>query len=241
MRSLQIFAFALGLCSADAYLVTPPGTPAPGAASGCSEWVQASYGLTCDIIHRFYGMTDAEFEEWNPSVSQLGDGCNLISDLYYCVQVNYVPETPTWTPPATTTASAGNGVTTPTPTQAGMAKDCNKFYLVVSGDSCYNIATAQGISLDNLYAWNSAVGSSCKDLWPDYYICVGVISGTTTSPPTTTSATTTTTTVGNGVVTPTPIQTGMSTNCNKFHLVVKGDGCYDIAAAAGVALNDFYA
>lgn len=152
-----------------------------------------------------------------------------------------MPETPTWTPPATTTASAGNGVTTPTPTQAGMAKDCNKFYLVVSGDSCYNIATAQGISLDNLYAWNSAVGSSCKDLWPDYYICVGVISGTTTSPPTTTSATTTTTTVGNGVVTPTPIQTGMSTNCNKFHLVVKGDGCYDIAAAAGVALNDFYA
>ena len=64
MKPLRFLASALALCLVDAYLVTPPGTPAPGAASACSAWVQASYGLTCDIIHRFYGMTAAEFEEW---------------------------------------------------------------------------------------------------------------------------------------------------------------------------------
>ncbi|GAQ08984.1 hypothetical protein ALT_6305 [Aspergillus lentulus] len=249
MKPLRFLASALALCLVDAYLVTPPGTPAPGAASACSAWVQASYGLTCDIIHRFYGMTAAEFEEWNPSVSQLGDGCTLITGLYYCVQVNYITQSPTWTAPTTTTrsttSSAGNGITTPTPTQTGMVSSCNKFYLVVSGDSCYDIAAAQGISLDNFYAWNPAVGSSCGGLWPDYYVCVGVISGgTTTTTLTTTTSTTstgTTTTAGNGVTTPTPIQTGMVTSCNKFYLVVSGDGCYDIAAAAGVALSDFYA
>ncbi|KAH3353681.1 hypothetical protein KXV52_007936, partial [Aspergillus fumigatus] len=197
MKSIRFLASALALCLVDAYLVTPPGTPAPGAASACSAWVQASYGLTCDIIHRFYGMTAAEFEEWvskcpaaqlyplnyictdsakNPSVSQLGDGCTLISGLYYCVQVNYITQSPTWTPPTTTTrstsSSAGNGVTTPTPTQTGMVSSCNRFYLVVSGDSCYDIAAAQGISLDNFYTWNPAVGSSCGGLWPDYYVCV---------------------------------------------------------------------
>jgi chitinase len=43
------------------------------------------------------------------------------------------------------------------------------------------------------------------------------------------------------VVTPTPIQPGITTNCDSFHLVVSGDLCGAIAAAADVALTDFYA
>jgi hypothetical protein len=64
MRLCQLLASVLAFSQADAYLVTPPGTVAPGAISTCSEWVQASYGMTCDIIHRLFGMTDAEFELW---------------------------------------------------------------------------------------------------------------------------------------------------------------------------------
>ncbi|KAH9212001.1 hypothetical protein DL95DRAFT_426841 [Leptodontidium sp. 2 PMI_412] len=45
---------------------------------------------------------------------------------------------------------------------------------------------------------------------------------------------------GNGVATPTPYQSGMTTSCDTIHLVVSGDGCYDIAAAAGIALAEFY-
>lgn len=78
------------------------------------------------------------------------------------------------------------------------------------------------------------MGKSCVSLWTEYYVCVGIIGTSTTTKTTTTRS-------GNGVATPTPVQTGMIRTCKKFHLVVKGDGCYDIAAAAKVKLNDFYA
>jgi hypothetical protein len=39
---------------------------------------------------------------------------------------------------------------------------------------------------------------------------------------------------------PTPYQTGMATNCNKFHFVVSGDECGAIATSAGITLANFY-
>ncbi|KAK7961078.1 hypothetical protein PG988_012292 [Apiospora saccharicola] len=252
MRLITSTYYALALGLADAYLVAPDGTPAPGAASSCSAWVQNSYALTCDKITTILGMTQEQFKSWNPSVAQLGPGCNMIKNLYYCVQVNFIKTTPTVTfsrpqetatitTMSTTSTSTGNSVPTPTPTQTGMAGNCNKFYRVVGGDTCGSIATSQGLSLTDLYAWNQALGSTCAGLWADYYVCVGV-TGSATNGPTTTATTlvTSTKTTGNGVTTPTPIRAGMVGTCNAFHLVVSGDGCYDIAAAAGVSLSDFY-
>lgn len=54
-----------------------------------------------------------------------------------------------------------------------MVSDCDKFYDVESGDGCYDIAASYGIALTDFYNWNPAV-SSCADLWPSYYVCVGV-------------------------------------------------------------------
>ncbi|KAI3329474.1 LysM domain protein [Ustulina deusta] len=249
---MKFLAFALSsivLPSTGAYLVSPPGTAAPGATAQCSAWVQASYGVTCEIIERVYGMSEDQLISWNPSVAQLGDGCNLIQGLYYCVEVNYVhlttasTTTTSTTVPTTTTVStttttkSGNGIATPTPVQIGIASNCNKFYLVVNGDGCYDIAAAQGIALSDFYSWNPAVGSTCATLIADYYVCVGVVSGSTT---TKTTLTMTTKTTG-GATTPTPVQTGIASNCNAFYLVVTSDSCYDIAAAKGIALSDFYA
>lgn len=42
------------------------------------------------------------------------------------------------------------------------------------------------------------------------------------------------------MVTPTPVQTGMVKNCNKFYDVVKDDGCEAIVKENGIALDDFY-
>ncbi|KAH8598447.1 hypothetical protein B0O99DRAFT_738710 [Bisporella sp. PMI_857] len=97
-----------------AYLVSPDGTAAPGTTSACSEWVQDSYSLTCAIIERFYGMTEAQFEEWNPSVTQLGSGCTLISGLYYCVQINYstMSTLPTGLPITSTSTTLSTSTTT---------------------------------------------------------------------------------------------------------------------------------
>lgn len=64
MKLFNLVSAFLAFRLTNAYLVAPPGTPAPGADSGCSEWVQQSYGLTCAIIEQFFGMSAAQFEAW---------------------------------------------------------------------------------------------------------------------------------------------------------------------------------
>lgn len=120
-----------------------------------------------------------------------------------------------------------------------MVDNCNRFHLVVSGDGCYDIAATYGVDLDDFYAWNPAVDSSCTGLWLDYFVCVGVTTGGT--PPPSTLTTSTTSPPSGGVPTPTPTQEGMVDNCDTFYLVESGDGCYDIAAEHGIDLSDFYA
>jgi hypothetical protein len=51
-----------------------------------------------------------------------------------------------------------------------MTTSCNKFYLVKSGDGCYDIAAANSVSLENFYLYNPAV-DGCGALWPTYYVC----------------------------------------------------------------------
>lgn len=87
---------------------------------------------------------------------------------------------------------------------------------------------------------NSAVGTSCQSLQAGYYVCVGVSGRTTTT--TTQSTTLSTTTTTSATVTgPTPQQTGIVANCNKYHLVESGDGCASIANTYGILLSNFYA
>lgn len=67
LATMKIYHFcltALALSRAEAYLVSPAGTAAPGTIDTCSEWVQDSYALTCAIIETFYGLTEEQFEEW---------------------------------------------------------------------------------------------------------------------------------------------------------------------------------
>jgi LysM repeat protein len=116
-----------------------------------------------------------------------------------------------------------------------MISTCDEFYLVVSGDDCATVAASAGISLDTFYAWNPAVGSSCADLELDEYVCIGIIGYTVTS------TTATSTTSGDGISTPSPVQTGMISTCDEFYLVVSGDDCATVAASAGISLDTFYA
>ncbi|KAJ5986039.1 hypothetical protein N7451_010404 [Penicillium sp. IBT 35674x] len=222
-----------------------------GVGSGCSSLWLGYYVCTgvigsTPITTTAMTTTSAGNGVTTPTPTQAGmvDDCNGFhlnsgvgsgySSLWlgYYVCTGVIGSTPTTTT-AMTTTSAGNGVTTPTPTQAGMVDDCNGFHLVASGDSCQTIATAAGIALADFYSWNSGVGSGCSSLWLRYYVYTGVIGST----PTTTAVTTTS--AGNGVTTPTPIQPGMVSNCNKFHDVVSGDGCQTIANAAGITLTQF--
>lgn len=73
-------------------------------------------------------------------------------------------------------------------------------------------------SLEQFYTWNPAVGTQCGGLWLDYYYCVAV-KGTPASPTTTTKA------PSSG---PTPVQSGIASNCQRYHLVKSGDSCQAI-------------
>ncbi|KAK8092914.1 hypothetical protein PG999_014501 [Apiospora kogelbergensis] len=217
-------------------------TPSPtqaGMPADCNNFYQVAGGDTCGNIASTHGVSLEQFYAWNPAV---GSTCaSLWAGYWVCIGTGSSPPPTTLvtsTTTATTTTAAGNGITTPTPTQAGMVGNCNSFHLVVGGDSCYDIAKNSGITLDEFYSWNPAVSNTCASLWGGYYVCTGVIGGgggtpTTTQPPTATNP-------GNGIVTPTPFQAGMTNNCRAFHSVVEGDTCFDIAAAAGIPLGDFY-
>ena len=142
------------------------------------------------------------------------------------------PEPGTTTTTATTT---GNGVSTPTPIQSGMVSNCNKFHIIGKTTTCQGIADYNKISISDFYKWNAGIKSDCSNLELGAYACAGIIAST--SQPTTTAKPTTT---GNGVSTPTPIQSGMVSNCNKFHIIGKTTTCQGIADYNKISISDFY-
>jgi LysM repeat protein len=211
-------------------------TPQPiqtGMVSNCDKFYLVQPGDGCANIAAAYSITLAQFYAWNPAV---GNTCaGLDANDYVCV--NIVGNTLTTTT-TTTKTTPTNGISTPQPIQTGLVANCNKFYLVQSGDSCAPVAAKFGVPLSTFYAWNPAVGTTCANLDVGDYVCVDIIGFV---PSTTTTTHPTTTTAGNGVTTPTPIEPGMVTNCNKFHYVVSGDQCGTIATAAGITLANFIA
>ncbi|EWY97095.1 hypothetical protein FOYG_05577 [Fusarium oxysporum NRRL 32931] len=136
--------------------------------------------------------------------------CNSIQDYYKLPLKDFY----SWNP---SIGSKCNGITTPTPIQAGMTKSCNKFHPVKSTTTCASIQDYYKISFADFYAWNPAIGSKCTALWVDYNVCVGVVG----QKPTPTQP-------SNGVTTPSPIQSGITKNCKKFHQVKSTTTCASI-------------
>ncbi|KAM3554071.1 hypothetical protein ARSEF4850_006629 [Beauveria asiatica] len=195
--------------------------------------------VSCDKITHAFGMTMDQFKEWNPSVGDTGAECQMIQGLYYCVEVDFHPLTLTSTSTTTTSTSTSTSTTGKpqhSPTQAGMASDCDDLYLVSHGDTCAAVEFKYHISAADFRRWNPAVGADCTGLWLGYYVCVHVPGAATT---TESPATTTTTTPSNGITTPQPTQPGMVDNCDRFVFIKPGDNCAAVASAAGISLVDF--
>ncbi|KAH6688597.1 hypothetical protein F5X68DRAFT_168525 [Plectosphaerella plurivora] len=192
--------------------------------SNCNKFHYIKTTTTCQSLMEYYSLAWADLYSWNPAFE--ADCGNLWSGTYACVGV-----TGSTTKPTTTTA-AGNGITTPTPIQEGMVKNCDKFHLVKTTTTCQSLMDYFGISWANLYKWNPAIGSSCQSLWANTHVCVGVVGGDSSPPPSTT--------VGNGISTPTPIQEGMVKNCNKFHLVKTTTTCQSLMDYYNIPLANLY-
>ncbi|EEU33361.1 uncharacterized protein NECHADRAFT_56796 [Fusarium vanettenii 77-13-4] len=206
-------------------VIETPSPIQPGMVENCNKFYKVEKNEICSTIAPKLGLSESDIIKWNPGV---GSDCTGIwANVYICVGVvGGNPSTPT------TTTSIGNGVTTPSPIQPGMVENCNKFYKVQKDELCNTVASKLGISESDIKKWNPGVGSDCTGIWANVYICVGVIGG---SPP---PPTTTTTSSGNGVTTPSPIQSGMVENCNKFYKVQKDELCNTIASKLGVSESD---
>lgn len=140
--------------------------------SNCNKFDFVNKGEGCQDVADRNDVPLSQFYEWNPAVGSTCAG--LWAEVYVCVGV--VGGEPAPTPTTLTTSTVpGNGVATPTPIQGGMVENCDEFHFVVSGDSCYDIVEAAGISLDQFYEWNPAVGTDCGALWAKYYVCTSLI------------------------------------------------------------------
>ncbi|KAK6072405.1 LysM domain-containing protein [Seiridium cupressi] len=228
-------------------VTTKPSAAAPSITASCTSWYNATVGDTCDRIALQFGtFSEDDFIGWNPDVWSTCD--NLQMGLYYCVAVSGTPTTRTVPYSATTTAASS----------ATLSADCTDIWYVGTDDTCASIAETYSMSLSDFIAMNSQLSATTSQcyLTSDTYVCVGTDSGnsttelfsttittgvTSTSGTATTTSATTTTTGGTStaVSTPLPTQSGMVSGCVRFYYVETGDGCYDIATAAGISLDTF--
>ncbi|KAL8705753.1 MAG: hypothetical protein Q9201_001148 [Fulgogasparrea decipioides] len=128
-----------------------------GIVDSCNAFAYARADDTCyQMAQRFY-ISLAQLTAWNP-VLGYPDGHNCTTQFWagydYCVGVSGPSTTTSVKPPPTSTITLSPSY----PTQSGIIASCNKYKEAVSGDYCVKFAQDNGISTDQLYAWNKALG-----------------------------------------------------------------------------------
>ncbi|RGP64274.1 hypothetical protein FSPOR_8094 [Fusarium sporotrichioides] len=206
--------------------IKTPGAIQPGMVSNCNKFAFVEMGANCADIATQYGITLTQFTTWNKGV---GSACtSLWGDTYACVSIIGF-ESPSKPSPT-------NGVETPSPIQANVDKNCNKFHKVLPTTTCTSIRDYYKLPLKDFYSWNPSVGTSCQALIVGYHVCVSVVGW---SPPIS-SPTPTPTKPANGILTPSPVQAGIHKDCNKFHKVSSTTTCTSIQNYYNLPLKDFY-
>lgn len=180
----------------------------------CDKFYKVRGGDNCDKISSAHGITLNEFLAWNPEVG--GTSCaGLWLNAYVCVSTLGHKASPT----------EPERPDKPSPTQQGLVENCNKFYLVGKGDTCSRIAAKQGIALSDFVQWNPSVGSNCRSLFSQYYVCVGAPGTRKLEPPSTV---------------PSPVQPGISKACSQYYQAVPGDTCQVIADRFKIPEENLY-
>ncbi|TPX06881.1 uncharacterized protein E0L32_002377 [Thyridium curvatum] len=139
----------------------PTPTPTqPNMVADCDQFHLVKKGETCDAIAGMWRTTAVEIVKLNPSVGTTCSG--MWADTYICLSRIGEPD------------KTRSTVETPQPIQPGMVTNCKKFVLVKSGQTCEQVAKANGITLEQFTQWNTGVGQGCNSLWANTYACVGV-------------------------------------------------------------------
>jgi hypothetical protein len=142
------------------------------------EWNESLRAENCALLPRYAYCAYIKGGTCPPEPDSTEVGLpTSIHELISGVAPEVTSGSPNFTPPPTISGSspsptAGGGP--PGPTQAGIVANCNKYALQSGSQYCYDMAVANGISLDQLYGWNSALGGDCSGMYPGYAYCVGV-------------------------------------------------------------------
>ena len=152
--------------STSAAVSSQTATPSPtqtGIIAGCTEYVQAQNGDFCTKFAQANNITPDQLYSWNTVLGPSSSNCNtqFFLGYYYCVAA---------TPPAV-----------PSPTQAGIATNCNKYKFAKGGDYCSKFAQDIGITTDNLYTWNPVLGSGGSNCDILFFLAITINSVSVTS------------------------------------------------------------
>ncbi|KAL4772369.1 hypothetical protein BDW60DRAFT_216720 [Aspergillus nidulans var. acristatus] len=161
------------------------------------------------------GLSVSELQEPNPRIT-----CpNIDTSKSYCVVGTVTEDLPGTT--LTTTAST---VTTTTPrTTTTTNQPPTTTNPTAPTRPCLALQTIATVSIGSHQA------TICTNLWFDYYVCVRF--------PAQPLLLFQQEEVHDWSY---PQQTGIISNCNKYHQVESGDGCASIASAYGISLSNFY-
>ncbi|KAM0544190.1 hypothetical protein ACHAPJ_011941 [Fusarium lateritium] len=181
--------------------VPVPDDATENATNKCESWYDVYEHETCDGILQDFDIPLWALAKWNPSVGSKcekfqtnvaycvqGPGWDTMSYEATQSPETTSPDTATQKPAKTTPTakeplSSTAGTTAkntasetasgpPAPTQSGIVKNCQKWYVTRKGDGCQNIAGQFKITLKQFYSWNPAVGTDCKNLWVKEAYCV---------------------------------------------------------------------
>ncbi|KAL4902123.1 hypothetical protein BDW74DRAFT_186928 [Aspergillus multicolor] len=205
----------------------PPAPTQTGIPAACDAYYVAQSGDTCATVAAKFGITEAQFLQWNPAVSSDCTG-GFWADEAYCVGVSSSSSTTTTTTTTKSTSSSASSsiststtqsVTAPAATQTGIPPNCNKYYVAKSGDTCASVASTYGISASQFHQWNPAVSSDCTSgFWADEAYCVGLAPASA----------------------PAPTQSGIPTACSMYYVAKSGDTCATVEALYGISDEDFH-
>lgn len=112
-------------------------------------------------------------------------------------------------------------------------------YLVQANDTCDSIATAGGISLAQLHAWNAQINGLCNNLndTVGQTICLSNPLGDYTV--SNTSGAATATYITTIAPQPTDLASGTNTDCGEYYEVAAGEDCGTIELKFAITLDDF--
>jgi LysM repeat protein len=150
---------------------TPGGPTQSGITANCKQYYTVKSGDSCAGVESTFSISFAQLYAWNPAI---GSNCQyLVVGDAVCVSG---PQATSTTAAKVSSSSTSTKVAPPGPTQSGTAANCNKYYVVQSGDSCAGVESKYSITFNQLYGWNPSIGSNCQYLGVGNAYCVGVSS-----------------------------------------------------------------